>query len=250
MLISHKEAKATRAYHALKFAASKPKMPLLAESGEISSMSTLKKFISEHGLLLIFVLLFLVFLIGEAFFGAAAYNDARAAHGFVQVSYWRYVCTGNFLQGMFANWQAAILQLGALIIFGVFLRERGAAHSLKPGRAAKKSRRTASGKRADWFYRNSLSLAFVLLFLVTFVLHVLSGTSAYNEQLALLHRPPLSVIAFFVSPKFWFSTLQTWEAEFMAIALYIFLTIFLRQEGSPESKPVAAKDSDTGKTNE
>ncbi|HTV04719.1 MAG TPA: DUF6766 family protein [Acidobacteriaceae bacterium] len=214
------------------------------------------EFLHDHGLLLIFIFLFVAFLIGQAIAGSLAFNETRAAHGLVSVGYWSYIKTGNFLQGVFANWQAAILQLGSLIIFSVFLRARGAAHSIDPkkrghaGRSSTHSKKTASGWRAGWVYRNSLSLAFVALFLVTFVLHLYSGAAAYNEQRALTHQAPLTVAAFSVSSKFWFSTLQTWEAEYMAIALYIFLTIFLRQEGSPESKRVDAKDTDTGKTNE
>ncbi|HUY80167.1 MAG TPA: DUF6766 family protein [Acidobacteriaceae bacterium] len=221
-------------------------------------MKKLKKFIADNSLLLVFIFLFLGFLAGQVFSGAAAYNDTRAVHGLPGIGYWCYVATGNFLQGVFANWQAAILQLGSLILFSVFLRARGAAHSIDPDKPREKtrsrwslgrSRTRASGKTASWLYRNSLSIAFTVLFFAAFILHLLSGAAAYNEQLALSHRPPLSVAAFFVSSQFWFSTLQTWEAEYMAIALYIFLTIFLRQEGSPESKPVEAKDSDTGKAN-
>jgi len=64
-----------------------------------------------------------------------------------------------------------------------------------------------------------------------------------------MHQPPIGLGAFAVSSTFWFETTQTWEAEFMAIGLYIFLSIYLRQEGSPESKPVDAGDNDTGETN-
>lgn len=232
-------------------------------------MRKFKKFLADNGLLLIFSFLFLAFLIGQIFSGAALYNGTRAAHGLPPIGHWQYLTTGNFLQGTFSNWQAAIFQLGSLIIFGIFLRERGAAHSMKPGSAGAKrgghrhpvrafsrfsktssrDEEAPSGAVASWFYRNSLSIAFVSLFAVCFVLHLFSGAASYNEQLALFHRAPLTVAEFLVSSKFWFSTFQTWEAEYMAIAVYIFLTIFLRQEGSPESKPVGSSDKDTGDTN-
>lgn len=221
-------------------------------------MKKLKKFIWDHSLLLIFLALFLVFLIAQVFSGAAAYNDQQVAHGLPAIGYWQYAHTGNFLQGVFSNWQAAILQLGSLILFSVFLRERGAAHSIDPkergkhdrlGRVLGRDRMKTSGKGASWLYRNSLSIAFGVLFLATLLLHLLSGTASFNEQRALAHRAPISVGAYFASSKFWFSTFQTWEAEYMAIALYIFLSIFLRQDGSPESKKVEASDSKTGDTN-
>jgi hypothetical protein len=232
-------------------------------------MKRMKKFFADNGLLLIFVFLFLAFLIGQILCGSAAYNATRGAHGLPPTGYWQYMATGDFLEGMFSNWQAAIFQLGSLVIFGIFLRARGAAHSIDPGkpgkgwaahrhpakafsRLSKKSswnQDAPTGLVTSWLYCNSLSIAFVALFAVCFVLHVLSGAASYNEQLALSHRAPLTLAAYFVSSNFWFTTFQTWEAEYMAIAVYIFFTIFLRQEGSPESKPVGASNTDTGETN-
>ena len=227
-------------------------------------MMRLKKFLKDNGLLLVFTALFLACVAGQALSGRAVYNETQAQHGLPALSWWGYLRTGEFLQGMFSNWQAAILQLASLIIFGVFLRQRGAPHSMQPnqpagssekeggkaGRNTKMSRRAQGAKRGNWFQRNSLSLAFCLLFGAAFVLHLTSGAKAYNEQQALEHQPALTVNEFLGSSKFWFTTLQTWEAEYMAIALYIFLSIFLRQEGSPESKPVDAPDSETGGPNE
>lgn len=219
-------------------------------------MKRLKNFFKDYGLVVVFGALFVVFLIAQALSGMLAYNHTRAAHGLPVVSYWRYTTTGNFLEGMFANWQAALLQLGALILFAVFLRTKGAPHSIKPEKSAKqlkaeeRRKQKSRPKRAkSWIYRNSLSLAFMGLFLACFVLHLLAATSAYNEQGALTHRAPVSVASYFASSRFWFQTFQTWEAEFMAIGLYVTLSIFLRQEGSPESKPVDSKNNSTGETN-
>lgn len=219
-------------------------------------MNKIKKVFADHGLLIVLTLLFVVFLVAQTFSGLWAYNGTRAAQGLSDLGYWQYVTTGNFLDGVFANWQAALLQLGALILFGIFLRQRGAAHSIKPGKRrrrqklAKKWGNSPAAKLLARLYANSLSLAFLLLFLVCFVLHLFAGNAANNEQRALLHQPPLSAGGFFLSSQFWFLTMQTWEAEFMAIALYVALTIFLRQEGSPESKPVDATNDTTGVTNE
>jgi hypothetical protein len=230
-------------------------------------MKELKKFFSDNGLLLVFAALFLASLAGQAFAGRALFNQVQNTHHLKPVSFEAYLGTGEFLQGMFANWQAAILQLGSLIIFGIFLRQRGAPHSRlnkKPVRRLFGQRRaeerssegkhsgdkhTRSQKTKSWIYDNSLSIAFVALFLVVFVLHILSGAAAYNQQLTLNHQPTLSVGEFFASSKFWFSTMQTWEAEYMAIALYLLLSIFLRQKRSPESKPIGASDADTGDAN-
>ncbi|MEO6966168.1 MAG: DUF6766 family protein [Acidobacteriaceae bacterium] len=206
----------------------------------------------ENGLSIVLLTLFVGFLIAQSLAGVSLYNDTRTAHGLGQVGYWRYVRTGTFLQGVFSNWQAAILQLASLIIFGVYLHQRGAPHSRKPGKFGhpKGSEKLPwRGSHLGWFRRNSLSFVFVALFVVAFILHLLSGAAAYNQELAYSHQVPLSVLAFFVSAKFWFTTFQTWQAEYMAIALYVLLSIFLRQEGSPESKPVGASNSDTGDPN-
>lgn len=214
------------------------------------------KFVTDHGLLLSFLGLFVVFLFGQVVAGQMAYSHSLVEHGLGAVGYWQYVRTGNFLEGIFANWQAALLQLGALIVFAVFLRTRGAAHSLRTEksnrqrRAEERRKDKSRPKRArSWIYRNSLSLAFLVLFLVCFVLHLLSATAAYNEQRSLTRRAPVAVGAYFLSSRFWFETMQTWEAEFMAIGLYVGLSIFLRQEGSPESKPVESRNDTTGETN-
>ncbi len=227
-------------------------------------MKRLQGFLKDNGLLLVFTGLFLVCLLGQALSGRALYNETQAAHGLPAVSCWQYVRTGGFLQGMFSNWQAAILQLGSLILFGVFLRQRGAPHSMQPGEPAGRSlnddgkawkdapdpKAKDRARQGTWVQRNSLSLAFFLLFGGAFVLHLFSGAKAYREEQTLSHQPVMTLRRFVVSSKFWFTTLQTWEAEYMAIALYIVLSIFLRQEGSPESKPVDAPDSETGNPNE
>ena len=99
-------------------------------------------------------------------------------------------------------------------------------------------------------YANSLSLAFFAMFAATFVLHVVFGDWKFDEDQALRHLPPASLGSYAVSSSFWFSVFQCWEAEFSAIAIYIVLSIFLRQEHSPESKPVGASNEQTGGANE
>jgi hypothetical protein len=215
-------------------------------------VNALKKFLNDNGLLITFVALFVLCLTGQILSGKALYDGTQAAHGLAQVGYGRYLRTGDFLQGIFSNWQAVLLQLGSLILFGVVLHQKGTPHSKKDGNQGKRVGERHQGKgakRNNWLKRNGLSLAFGLMFVAAFVGHWLSGTASYNSELAVLHQPQVSRAGFLVSAKFWFSTMQTWEAEYAAIAIYIFLSIFLRQEGSPESKPPEASDDDTGDPN-
>jgi hypothetical protein len=212
-------------------------------------MTALKKFVEDNGLLLTFVGLFALCLGGQILSGKALYDGTQAAHGLPQVGYAKYVTTGDFLQGIFSNWQAAVLQLGSLILFGVVLHQKGTPHSKKEGNQGA-AVGEKSNPRDSWLKKNGLSVAFGVMFVAAFVGHWLSGAESYNAELVLLHQPQMSRAAFLVSAKFWFSTMQTWEAEYAAIALYVFLSIFLRQEGSPESKPTDAPDGDTGNPNQ
>jgi hypothetical protein len=202
------------------------------KASNLVAMRDLRKWVAENALLLVFTGLFVLCLAGQALAGHSAYNQTQLSVGQPAISLPRYIRTGTFLQGMFENWQAAILQLGSLIVFGIFLHQRGAPHSLRDGTSkgsrARVSQRsggkTKPAKRPRWFHDNSLRV--------------------------LLHEPPQTVMQFFRSSQFWFITLQTWEAEYMAIALYVLLSIYLRQQGSPESKPADASNADTGDPNQ
>ncbi|WP_234731618.1 DUF6766 family protein [Acidocella facilis] len=213
----------------------------------------LRKLWRDDGLSIAFFTLFILCLIPQGLTGWVDYNGSLKEAHFPAISLGAYLRTGNFLDGAFSNWQAAILQLAVLIAFSAVLRQKGAAHSRKP---AGLSQRTVYWKLrrqdnlADTLYANSLSLAFIFMFVIAFGLHLLFGSWRYNEQQTLQHLPTLSTLAYAGSADFWFSVFQCWEAEFGAIGLYVVLSIFLRQENSPESKKVEAQDGETGETNE
>jgi hypothetical protein len=96
-------------------------------------------------------------------------------------------------------------------------------------------------------YEHSLSLAFLLLFLASIAMHALSGAKEYNEeQVTHGEQDKLSVLQYAGTSRFWFESLQNWQSEFLAIAAVVLLSIFLRQRGSPESKPVDSPHSETG----
>lgn len=208
----------------------------------------MRQWLADHSLSLSFVFLFAVALAGQSIAGHANYNSTRALYRFPPVDYAAYLRTGDFFDGLFVNWQAALLQLGCLIVFGRKFREKGAAHSLKP-KEEENAKKKNEGNDRPWIYRNSLSLAFALLFALSFIAHLFFGAMKYNDRLALIHKPPIGTGLFSVESAFWFSNCQTWEAEFAAIAIYVILSVYLRQQGSPESKPVDSSDKQTGETN-
>lgn len=194
-----------------------------------------------------------MFLVGQVFTGYIYNNQTLSAYGRNPQTLSQWLGSGSLLDGIFANWQAAVLQLGALILGGAFLHQQGASHSRRTtqgGHRPSEKQVQDEKRRTPWVYRNSLSLAFLFLFLASFTLHVFMGMAAYNQQLALAHQAPLSLVQYMYSGEFWFKTFQTWEAEFVAIFFFLILSIFLRQERSAESKPTDADNKDTGDTNE
>ena len=212
-------------------------------------MRKILKMIRENSLSIALFTLFAIFLSAQSFAGWHTLNQDLSLHGRTSVGYWHYVSTGTFWDGLASNWQAAVLQLGSLIVFSSFLYQRGAPHSLDPRKPRKTPKRRKETWYFRWIYRNSLSMAFLLLFLLSFTLHVFSGASAYNAQRLLTGQASISTMTFLLSARFWSSTLQTWQAEYLVISLYVVLTIFLRQEYSPESKPTEASHEETGEAN-
>ncbi len=205
-----------------------------------------RKWLRENGLSLVFFSLFCAALIAQSISGFFGYSDTLVTLHRPPISFVSYLGSGDFLEGVFSNWQAALLQLGCLILFGAKLQQKGASHSLKstPGKEKQHGR-----KRGSWLYRNSLSLAFAFLFAGSFLGHVVFGTRAFNETRSLQGQAPVSVAAYLRSGTFWAKTVQTWQAEFVAIGVFLVLSIFLRQEGSAESKPVDSSDDETGEVN-
>lgn len=214
---------------------------------------SVKKIVSDDSMTLALFGLFLASLAAQSLTGWFAYNGALQAAHLPSLGFAGYLRTGNFLDGIFSNWQAAILQLMVLITFSSVLRQRGAAHSRRKNSPNHRVLGLKLGSRAtlrESLYANSLSLAFLAMFLLTFACHLWFGEWKYNEDQRLRHLPSLALLPYATSSSFWFSVFQCWEAEFSAIGIYIVLTIFLRQENSSESKPVGASNSQTGGANE
>jgi hypothetical protein len=159
------------------------------------------------------------------------------------------------------NWESEFLQMFVFIMLTVFLYQKGSAESKDPDKEETVDRdpRTSRDKQdAPWpvrrgglvlkLYENSLGLTFLLLFLLTFYLHAVGGAGEYNQD-KVEHggnEPPVSTFAYMATSRFWFESLQNWQSEFFSIGLMVVLTIWLRQKGSPESKPVDAPHDQTG----
>jgi hypothetical protein len=209
--------------------------------------------LKDNSLSIVLFLLFLFFLIGQFFTGFVLYNNNQLKAGLQIENLKEYLTSGSFLNAVFINWQAAFLQLFALIVFSVFLVQKGASHSRNPNFRGIRKNEEKTFKSLPFpqnvlrlLYENSLSLVLLFFFLVSFILHIYFGLKAYNEELQLRSQLPVTLKHYLSSNRFWFENLSTWQAEFMAIFGFIVASIYFRQRGSAESKPVDASDDETG----
>jgi hypothetical protein len=219
----------------------------------------MRRVLRDHGLSIAVFSLFLVFLIGESFAGLIAHNQERGQHGQTPLTYLQFVASGTFIESTTENWESEFLEMGAYALLTAFLFQRGSAESKdpdKPGKSDRDPRRSGSNQDAPWpvrrggwvlrIYEHSLVIGFAMLFVAAFLLHAWSGMRAHNEE-ELAHGAPAATFAEFMgSADFWFQSLQNWQSEFLGLGSMVVLTIFLRQRGSPESKPVDAPHSETG----
>ena len=222
----------------------------------------MRRFLRENGLSIVWLGLFFVSLIfGMSFAGQLEYNNDQKEHGQPEVTYVEYVTSPHFVEATMENWESEFLQMFMFVALTAFLYQKGSSESKKLDEEEEVDRdpRQSKDKRdAPWpvrkggfvltLYSYSLSLAFLLLFLLAFVLHAAGGAREYNQEQAEHGAPErVSTLQYMATSRFWFESLQNWQSEFLAVGLMVVLSIWLRQIGSPESKPVDAPHSQTGK---
>ena len=200
---------------------------------------------------------FFVFVVLQSVFGWHAANHELTEHGVAATSYPSYLISGDFVESVFENWESEFLQMGSYVLLTAYLLQKGSPESA-PLEGSGDDPTDAGQIRPDspWpvhrgglalgIYNHSLTIALFGLFGLSFVLHLLGGTAAYNDAQALHHQPPIGPIRFLGSSEFWFQSMQNWQSEFLAVLSIVTLSIFLRQYGSPESKPVHAPHDATG----
>ncbi|MCP8999721.1 hypothetical protein NFC73_08240 [Pseudarthrobacter sp. RMG13] len=219
----------------------------------------MRKWAKEHGLLLANAGLFLAFFIGMILSGAAAYSEDQAAHGEPGVTVLEYLSTGDFVEATFENWESEFLQMAMYVVLTVFLFQKGSSESKPMGKTAPQDqdpRDATIGKATPWpvkrgglvlkLYEHSLSILLLLLFVASFSLHAAGGTSAYNEEQQTHGQPTLTLFQYLATSRFWFESFQNWQSEFLAVAVLVGASVYLRERGSPESKPVAEPHYETG----
>ncbi len=174
------------------------------------------------------------------------YNEDQQLFSRPAVPLADYLASGHFWQATGENWESEFLQMGFYVVLTVFLFQKGSAESKDPDDPSK-NETPASHKAVSWVYRNFLTLAFIALFCLSFAVHAVGGLREENEQRSERHQATVSLKEFVTSSTFWFQSFQNWQSEFLAVLAIVTLTVFLRQEGSPESKAVGDPNSKTGK---
>jgi hypothetical protein len=220
----------------------------------------MRRLIRENGLSIALLGMFLVSAVGQSIVGHTTYNDEQRDHGEAAIAFGGYLSTAHFWESLSENWESEFLQIFTYVILTAVLYQKGSAESKKPDQEEpvdRHPRTSRSGLDVPWpvrrggiwlrLYEHSLSLAFLLLFLASIAIHAVSGASEYNaDQAAHGQSSALSALEYAQTARFWFESLQNWQSEFLSIAAVVILSIFLRQRGSPESKPVDAPHHATG----
>jgi hypothetical protein len=217
-----------------------------------------RRFLRNNGLTLVMFGLFLGALIPMSITGHRADNSDLDEHHRAKVTYWQYLGSGHFIEGVFENWESEFLQMGTYVLVTAWFFQKGSPESKDPDEPAPQDvdlRRqrypnppwpVRRGGLALKVYMNSLALALFVLFLLSFVLHAIGGTSEYNLSRREHGGRPVSVAKFVTTSDFWYQSFQNWQSEFLSVGVLIVLSVFLRQHGSAESKPVGAPHSRTG----
>jgi hypothetical protein len=221
---------------------------------QMFNMKTLR----NNGLSIVFSLLFLFSLVGQAITGLKQHNQEMQDEGGQQIGMTEYLTSGHFLQSTFENWESEFLQMALFVILTMFLFQKGSSESKDPDGGKEEVDREPNPRRknAPWpvkkggiflaVYKHSLCYALTLIFLLSFLLHWYGSLKDHNEEQVLKHQPTESAMQYLSNSRFWFESFQNWQSEFLSVLAIVVLSIFLREQGSPQSKPVDAPNSETG----
>ena len=218
------------------------------------------EWLRDRSLTLSMLALFLVSGAGLCLTGWLQFNETRVEHGALEVAFSTYLRQGHFWEALFENWESEFLQMSAFIVLSAYLYQIGSPESRRPGAhelVDADPRAFADMPDVPWpvrrggvvlkLYEWSLGGALFLLFLLSFGGHAVGGWAQQNAEHRLHGEPETALLDYLFSSRFWFESLQNWQSEFLSVAAMVWLAVYLRQRGSPESKPVHAPHSETGR---
>jgi hypothetical protein len=219
-----------------------------------------RRALADNGLSIAFGAIFLITLALQAISGHDAFNHDQALHHGDPIGLWHYVTSAVFWADVMENWQSEYLQF-TLYIFGtIYLVQKGSNESKKLDRVGRESDEQqllgdhAKPDSPKWarlggvrttIYSNSLLIVMTAIWLASWFAQSLAGRIGYNSDQLDHQAPPVSWATYVTTSDFWNRTLQNWQSEFLAVGSMVILSVYLRQRGSPESKPVGAPHDDT-----
>jgi hypothetical protein len=224
----------------------------------------MRTFLKHNSLSIFFLALFLAALVLQAIAGHADFNEGQDQHGDAHISFFRYVVSSEFATAVMENWQSEYLQFTLFILLTVWLVQRGSPESKELDKAGRESDKDQKvGEHADeespgWarlagvrrtIYENSLLLVMGAIWIASWFAQSVTGVTEYNAERLDHHQAAVSWADYLTRPDFWEKTLQNWQSEFLAVGSMAILAVYLRQRGSPESKPVGAPHHATGAEN-
>lgn len=209
--------------------------------------------IRDHTLSMVFAVLFLAALAGQSVVGLAAFNEEQVAHGAAAVGWSSFVTSSAFVVDVAENWQSEYLQFFLFILAAVWFVQKGSPESKRPGQEGTGTdREQLVGRHAHpdsprwaraggwrlWIYSNSLLLVMGIVFLLSWLAQAVAGRVVHNQDQLLHGQEQVTLGDYLASPDFWNRTLQNWQSELLAVGSMVGLSVYLRQRGSAESKPV------------
>ncbi|MFD1605395.1 DUF6766 family protein [Flavobacterium artemisiae] len=217
----------------------------------------MKTFLKNNGLCIFFLILFIGSFLGQVVFGFEEYNKELIEDGANTINLANYLTSGHFFQSTFENWESEFLQMALFVVATIFFKQKGSSESKKIDEPEPVDREPDPTKKdAPWpvkkggfilkIYKHSLTIVLLLLFLISFVFHFFGSLKDENEKLLRTGKPLETASAYLTDSRFWFESFQNWQSEFLSVFAIIMLSIYLRQIGSSQSKPVDAPHMETG----
>jgi hypothetical protein len=217
----------------------------------------MKTFFRNNGLSIVFLLLFILTLAGQMVFGFEEHNKELVEDGASSISFITYLISGHFLQSTFENWESEFLQMALFVVLTIFLQQKGSSESKDFDKEEEVDREPSPAaqdapwpvRKGGWIlavYKYSLTLILLLLFLLSFSVHFYGSLKDENEQLSLKGLPLETAGKYIGDSRFWFESFQNWQSEFLSVFAIVMLSIYFRQIGSSQSKPVDAPNMETG----
>src|SRR5688500_1969725 len=209
--------------------------------------------VRNNALSLLFLGLFVVAIVGQSIAGFLENEEVLLQHSQPPVTFLEFITSSEFVVDVAENWQSEFLQFFLFILATIWLVQRGSPESKKPGDegpgtdeeqmvgeyAGPSSPKWA--RMRGWrlaLYSNSLLLVMGAIFVLSWWTQSIAGVVVFNDEQVEHGQPAVDWLAYVGSPDFWNRTLQNWQSEFLAVGAMVAFSIYLRQRGSSESKPV------------